>query len=67
LNEDLIPNQELGGPLGAHYEFVDESVVPAVTYYYWLEMVDARGGVERYGPEAAGVHRLFMPMVGTGR
>jgi hypothetical protein len=67
LNGDLIPSQELGGPLGARYEFVDELVVPSVTYYYWLEMVDSRGEVERYGPVTAGAHRLFLPVVGSAR
>jgi hypothetical protein len=50
LNLDLIPSQMPGSPVGAHYEFVDNSAPSGVTCYYWLEDVDLHGQVTRHGP-----------------
>ncbi len=37
------------GPDGGNYSYVDVSVIPGITYFYWLEEVAADGGSE-YGP-----------------
>lgn len=53
LNARLIPSAVPGSTLGATYEFVDESVVPGATYYYWLEDVDLYGLATLNGPVSA--------------
>ena len=67
LNEALIPAQELGSPLGAVYEFVDEAVVPGGTYWYWLAAVDVHGGATEHGPASATVgqrgYPIYLPLV----
>ncbi|MGQ9600086.1 MAG: hypothetical protein ACUVWZ_11800 [Anaerolineae bacterium] len=64
LNDSLIASQAPGSALGASYEFVDASVQPGVTYYYWLEDVDVYGVTTLHGPvqaELKAVRRL-MPL-----
>jgi len=53
LNGSLIPSQNPGSPTGASYRWSDQSVIPDITYYYWLEIVDIHGGSVRYGPVTA--------------
>jgi subtilisin family serine protease len=54
LNEGLIPSQvPPGSPEGAAYQFMDGSVRPGVTYYYWLEDVDVYGLGTYHGPVSA--------------
>lgn len=50
LNADLIASQNPGSPVGATYQFVDETASPGVTYYYWLEAMDIHGGSLFHGP-----------------
>jgi hypothetical protein len=52
INASLILSKDPGSTAGATYSFLDESVVPGVTYYYWLEDVDVSGAVEMNGPVA---------------
>jgi hypothetical protein len=62
LNASLIPGQAPGAVMGATYELVDETVTSGVTYYYWLEDVDAYGAASLHGPvsaELATVRRLM--------
>ena len=63
LNDSLLPSQMPGSPVGAAYQFVDGSVVPGVTYSYWLEAVDVTGAGEFNGPVSAKVltMRRLMP------
>ena len=66
LNGSLIPSQVPGSPVGAAYEFVDESARPGITYYYWLEDVDVYGAATYHGPVNAEllmvmVRRLLLP------
>ncbi|MFZ6030357.1 MAG: hypothetical protein ACOYYS_21825 [Chloroflexota bacterium] len=49
VNEQLIP-AVADSLTGGEYQFVDTTVVPGRTYYYWLEDVDASGNVNRNGP-----------------
>ncbi len=35
---------------GAYYAYADTLVVPAVTYYYWLQELEIDGGTNVYGP-----------------
>ena len=64
LNQELIPAD--GDPLqGSSYEFPDDSVVPGLRYYYWLETV-AEGGPEGlYGPISATleVWYIYLPIL----
>ena len=51
LNEALIPSQvPPGSNVGAAYTWLDESVMPATTYTYWLEEIDIYGQAARHGP-----------------
>jgi hypothetical protein len=52
INPNLIASQNLGSAVGAAYSFLDESVVPGATYYYWLEDIDASGAATKHGPVA---------------
>lgn len=64
LNEALIPSQlPPGSPLGATYTFVDETALPGITYYYWLEDLDIYGLKTEHGPVSAGLPSLrwFLP------
>jgi hypothetical protein len=68
LNAALIPSQNSGSPLGASYQFVDETAEAGITYYYWLEAVDLYGVAKVHGPVSAPIpadqiHRIFMPSV----
>jgi hypothetical protein len=49
LNQSLIPARAPGSPVGAGYEFLDQSVVPGMSYY-WLEDVDVYGVTTLHGP-----------------
>jgi uncharacterized repeat protein (TIGR01451 family) len=53
LNDELILSQSPGGGQGALYEWEDNEVIDGVTYWYWLESVDAQGNVIRFGPVTA--------------
>jgi hypothetical protein len=55
LNEEMIPSQAPGSGEGFYYEYLDTDVQPGVTYYYWLEDVDANGTLTRHGPVTASV------------
>jgi len=60
LNNEPIPAENLG-LAGDEYLFVDHSVLPGHTYYYWVE--EWRSG-EVIGPEAVTVGYLFyLPFV----
>lgn len=71
LNGDLIPSESPGAPIGANYEFVDESVAAETTYYYRLEDVDLYGRVTQHGPvvvetapgASAKPYRVFLPSI----
>lgn len=66
INDDVIPSQTPGGPVGATYEFLDESVAAGTIYYYWLEDVESTGVRGFHGPVSAKVgdmelYRLLPP------
>jgi len=50
LNEELIPSQAPGSPIGALYVWLDEGVEVGQTYYYKLEDVDIYGHTTMHGP-----------------
>jgi hypothetical protein len=53
LNSSLIASQAPGSPTGASYQFADDTARAGITYYYWLQEVDANGGTVEYGPVSA--------------
>ena len=55
LNGELIPSQAPGSGQGASYEWLDATVEPDVTYYYWLESISLSGSSELHGPVSATV------------
>ena len=57
LNDGLIPSQSLGSTVGGSYQFVDRSVVPGMTYHYWLEDIDLAGVARMNGPVAVQMPR----------
>jgi len=50
LNEELIPSQAPGSPIGAVYVWLDGAVVVGRSYYYMLEDVDIYGNATMHGP-----------------
>jgi hypothetical protein len=57
VNDTLIPASS--EPLtGGKYSYLDRSVKPGMTYYYYLEDVDVNGVVNRNGPTV--VKRLIL-------
>jgi hypothetical protein len=69
LNENLIPSQAPGSAGGAAYTWLDDSVTPATTYFYWLEEVDSAGGTTLHGPVIATPaetpeHFVYLPLIG---
>ncbi|MFN2169399.1 MAG: S8 family serine peptidase, partial [Anaerolineae bacterium] len=61
LNDTLIPNQVApGSPTGAVYTWLDDDVEAGLTYYYWLEDVDASGAITRHGPVQATLSALVF-------
>jgi hypothetical protein len=68
LNLELIPSQALGGLSGASYAFVDASVQPGESYYYWLEVEEIAGAWFLDIPELATAdHMIFLPVVAGSR
>jgi hypothetical protein len=71
LNDSLILSQAPGSLVGAIYQYVDDSIEMATTYYYWLEEVDFTGRATLYGPVSAlshqpaapTIHRVFLPRI----
>jgi hypothetical protein len=63
LDDRLIPGQMPGSPAGAAYTFLDQTAVPGLTYYYWLEDVDVYGVGTLHGPVSvqAQVLRRLLP------
>jgi hypothetical protein len=55
LNPSLIPSLVGGQPIGAYYEWMDETVEASITYSYWLQDIDFNGGAEEHGPVEAAV------------
>ena len=53
LTDVPITPQNPGQPLGASYEWIDATVEPDTTYYYWLEVLDTDGSVAIHGPVSA--------------
>jgi hypothetical protein len=68
LNESLIPAKSAGALAGALYDWLDESVEPGTTYYYWLDVIDVSGSRTRHGPVVATalldtLHFVYLPVV----
>jgi subtilisin family serine protease len=55
LTADLIPSAMPGSPMGASYQFVDDTASAGQTYTYWLEAIDLEGQSTFYGPVSATV------------
>jgi hypothetical protein len=61
LTEDLIPTQAPGSADGGHYQFVDETAFPGLTYYYGVERVGVDGTTQVHGPIHATASPYFKP------
>lgn len=51
ITANLIPSQVGGQPIGASYEYQDNTTQPETLYFYWLEAIDVNGLSAFYGPE----------------
>ena len=58
INDELIPSQTPGAPLGSQYTYLDA----APGTLYWLEVVEAEGNTTQRGP-AAVRYGLYIPVV----
>lgn len=63
INVSLIPSKSPGGNQGAAYSFIDTSVVPGVTYYYWIEFVGVDGSAFEGPTFAAPNWPIYIPLV----
>jgi hypothetical protein len=68
LNEELIPPQAPGSPVGASYEWPDVGVEAGQTYFYLLEDMDVYGQATRHGPVSATLppampYPFYLPLV----
>jgi len=66
LNEELIPAQAPGQPIGAAYSWLDSDVEAGSTYYYKLEDVDVYGTATMHEPVSAtawAARRIHLPVV----
>ena len=61
LNPELIMGQ-IGNMIGGEYEFIDPNIQYNVTYYYWLEEIDADGRSTFYGPVAVTTYGIYLPL-----
>ncbi len=65
INPSMIPPAD--DPIaGGSYQFEDKSVKPGVTYYYFLEDVDAQGNTHRNGPQIVTASQDWLPVGGMG-
>jgi hypothetical protein len=67
INGGLIPARMPGSPIGAAYQFLDGSVTPGITYYYWLEDVDVYGVATLHGPVSAKLGAVYRLLPGRPR
>jgi hypothetical protein len=68
LNESLLPSQTPGSPAGTTYTFRDETAIPGVEYFFWLENIDVHGLSTRHGPitgqiPVAPTYPIYLPFV----
>jgi hypothetical protein len=63
LNEELIPGQAPGSPVGGTYAFTDSNVRRGVTYYYRLQDVSLGGSSAFHGPVSAKVQALALDLL----
>ena len=63
INSTIIP-AVAGATDGATYSYIDDKVVPGVTYYYQLEDINARGLSTFHGPVSAAIpaQKKYMPL-----
>ncbi len=61
LNQYLIPAAARGSVLGQSYEYIDSTMQPGVTYYYWVEAISV-DATQLFGPRAI-FQSLFLPLV----
>jgi len=61
LTASLIASQAPGSASGGHYQFVDDTAVPGLTYYYWVELVALDGATQLHGPISARASLYLKP------
>jgi hypothetical protein len=68
ITSEVIPATG-GGASGANYEWTDSAAQAGVAYSYWLEVVNATGEAEEYGPvtipplNASVQPQVFLPLL----
>ncbi|HET6444177.1 MAG TPA: hypothetical protein VFI27_06300 [candidate division Zixibacteria bacterium] len=55
INPLLIQSLVGGQPIGAYYEWIDDSVEANIDYLYWLQDIDFNGNIIAHGPVEASV------------
>jgi hypothetical protein len=62
LNNQLIPCQSPGSPVGGDYSFEDRLTAPGATYYYWIEEVQLNTTM-LHGPVQVAAGQNFGPVI----
>lgn len=64
LNQDPIQPDNPGTIMGSEYYYIDDSGIPGVPYYYWLELVENGGSPEHVlsGPVEMN-YAVFLPTI----
>ncbi len=64
LTAQIIPGQAPGSTSGGHYQYLDETALPGLTCYYWVEQVGVDGLTDLHGPISAAALPYFKPLPG---
>ena len=72
INDVIIASQWPGGTTGGSYAFEDQTTIPDMTYYYWIEVIHINDMPVRYGPlqvvvAPVDVSVIYLPLVMRNR
>lgn len=63
LNNTPLATQGMGSPFGASYTFIDTTVLPGVTSYYWIEAIETNSVATLYGPLVLHQFQSYIPII----
>jgi hypothetical protein len=63
LNPSLIPAKAAGQPSGAQYGYLDSTLAPGTTGYYWLELVTAIEPLVDGPRSARAQYGIYLPLI----